>query len=83
MYAKRNDYTGGFKPFSIQLEVPNEEVARALYAIFNLTYNVDLLPVGYSGDVKDAIGREHVTDPRGVIANGVTYKQFYQVRKED
>ena len=70
-----------FKPHQLVLDVPNEEVARALYAIFNYCPNADLLPEEYANNVREtmgdgvACGRQ---DRDEVIARGVTYKQFYQ-----
>ena len=69
-----------FKSFSIELEVQTEEEARALYAIFNHTRNIDLLPDDISKDIKEIIGDCHYVGQSdcSVIANGINGKTFYR-----
>ena len=57
--------------------------ARALYAIFNYSPNVDLLPEELGDSVRQEIGTEFsVLPPSKEIARGVTYDQFYRGKKE-
>ena len=73
-----------FGSFDVTLTIESEEEARALYAIFNYTYNVDLLPRGVDGEVKKAIGCKYgdLGDSQ-YIAKGVYYRHFYRSKKED
>lgn len=74
----------GFHPFDITLTVETEDEARALYAIFNYSPNVDILPEKISDEIRDQIGREFgELGSSQVIARGVTYSKFYRGKRED
>jgi hypothetical protein len=67
-----------FKPFVLNLTVETEDEARALYAIFNNTDNLRLFHNSSTG-VTDVL-KQHgtfTTKYREVIANEITYEQFY------
>ena len=65
-----------FSPFKISITVETEEEAKALYAIFNHQKNITILPAGAAAAIRIAIKADfYVAD--GVIANGITYDQFY------
>ena len=72
-----------FTPFNVILTVESEEEARALYAIFNYSSNLDLFPGNAAGDVRHTIGRKFSDTVNGEIANGVTHGQFYSSKRED
>lgn len=65
----------GFNRFELRITVESEEEARALYAIFNHTNNVELLPEGSAERIRRAIGKDYYSI--GLIANGITHEQFY------
>ena len=84
MKVQRDPEGVGFRPFDITLTVESEEEARALYAIFNYSPNVDLLPRESGGNIKKAIGEKYSTlGTSQLIARGVCYGHFYHPKKED
>lgn len=64
-----------FDKFELQITVESAEEARALYAIFNHTNNVDLLPEDSAKRIRRAIGDDYYSID--MIANGITHGQFY------
>lgn len=64
-----------FDKFELQITVESAEEARALYAIFNHTDNVELLPAGSATQIRRAIGDDYYSID--MIANGITHEQFY------
>ncbi len=74
----------GFTPFDVSLTVESEEEARALYAIFNYSPNVALLTFEACKLVRELIGKEYAHLGAGdVIANGITYANFYHHKNKD
>ena len=74
----------GWKPFDVVLTVESEAEARALYAIFNYSPNVDILPNGTGEIVRKVMGeRYRELGPGQLIARGVTHDKFYRSKKED
>ena len=73
-----------FQPFDIAFTLESEEEARALYAIFSYTPNVDLLGDATACYVRRLMGGEFGDlGPSQIIANGVTYDKFYREKKEN
>ena len=73
-----------FAPFDVILTVESEEEARALYAIFNYSPNVNLLPGGDGAVVREAIGEKYGDlGPSTLIAKGVYYREFYRGKRGD
>jgi len=76
-----------FRPFDITLTVESEEEARALYAVFNYSPNVDLLSFGACEPVRKAIGEKYsylgADGADNVIARGITYGTFYRHKNRD
>ena len=67
-----------FEPFNLIIAVETIEEAQALYAIFNLVKNNKLLGEASCSDIKSAIGCEHhVAVNDAIIANEVTYQEYY------
>lgn len=71
---------GEFQPFKLEITISTLEQAKAFYAIFNHTRNSDLLP---SNDIRlllqQHVGRQvYVSNSQNVIAQGITYEQFYK-----
>ena len=64
-----------FTPLTLTITIESEEEARALYAIFNHRRNVSLLPKNIA--CRKMLSK-YTTPSEEVIANGVTYEQFYQ-----
>jgi hypothetical protein len=68
------------EPFKVVIDVITKEQAQALYAIFNHTRNSDLLqPI--SENVRMQLSEKgdfYVHFGNNVIANGITYDQFYK-----
>jgi len=69
------------KPIELHLTIETREEAQALYAIFNYVPNGDLLGDKASDEIKDLIGGKYEVLSNDVIANGITYNEFYN-RKE-
>lgn len=69
-----------FKPFSFKLTVESKEEAQALYAIFNHIKTTELLK---SAQIRSAIGSEHYVYGGAVIANGISYNDFYLRQKNN
>jgi len=73
----------GFQEFDITFTVENEEEARALYALFNYSPNVDML----GGDIGERTrrligGHFSILGTDNIIANGVTYSNFYSHKEQ-
>ncbi len=82
MRSTRKPRADEFQSFEIVITVTSEEEAQALYAIFNYVPNTDLFPHDGSDCIKQAIGEAYsVSGVDDVIANGVTYRQFYSITK--
>ena len=81
MRVNRFGGTQEFQEFDITLTVESEEEARALYAIFNYSPNLDLIPGGGGDKVRGIIGRKFANAEEGMIANGVTYEEFYRSKE--
>lgn len=77
MKAQRIEVEDGmFKPFAIQLKVESVQEAQALYALFNFGKNTSLL--NNCEAVKAVItDKYYISDPEEVIANGITYEEYY------
>ena len=71
-----------FLPFDIILSVESEEEAKALYAIFNLSDNVSLLPDEAQYEVRHRIGERFAVNEPDEIARGVTYQDFYRCKEK-
>ena len=73
----------GFRAFDITLTVDSEEEARALYAIFNYSPNVDLLGGDIGERIRKVIG-EHFgrLGSDSQIANGITYREFFSHKEK-
>ena len=87
MKIEFNETKSEFTPFEFTVKVETLEDARAWYAIFNYTPNTNILgiegspasairnnlinKVGPNNDIYVDVGNE-------VIANGVTYDQYYK-----
>ncbi|KKL86071.1 hypothetical protein LCGC14_1948430 [marine sediment metagenome] len=79
----RRDGGWGWKPFDVVLTVESEEEAKALYAIFNYSPNVNLLPEDASDEIRKAIGGKYSTlGTSQLIARGVCYREFYLGKRE-
>ena len=66
-----------FEPIVLTITLETAEEARAMYAIFNNARNTALLSKG-GFPVKEALGETHyVGGSKDVIAQGVTYEEFY------
>ena len=80
----RRDGGWRWKPFDVVLTIESEEEARALYAIFNYSHNVDILPEEAGDNIRKAIGKRY-GDLNGsqLIARGVHYGVFYKSKRED
>lgn len=76
-----------FVPRTLHLTIESEKEARAIYAIFNHTRNTDLFTNGQDGKVRRELadfGQHNMTgDMEEVIANGITYREFYYPGKKD
>lgn len=82
MKVKRISNEPLFTPFSFTITVETRHDAQALYAIFNLWDNKRLIGAVASDAVKSVISSDYyVSGDDKVIANGVTYKEYYQLRK--
>ena len=84
MKVQRDREGVGFPAFDVTFTVESEEEARALYAIFNYTSNVDLLPEDASAEIRKAIGEKY--SDLGfdqLIARGVDYSNFYRRKVQD
>ncbi len=69
----------GFVPFEIVLTVGSTEEARALYAIFNYSPNLALLPEEKGDSIREVIGVQFATShPEEEIARRITYLDFYR-----
>ena len=83
MKVSKNDVVG-FQSFKLTLEVESEAEARALYAIFNYSPNVNLLPEDAGAEIGKAIGEKYSTlGTSQLIARGVCYGVFYKSKRED
>ena len=81
MRVNRFGEVPGFSEFDVILTIESEEEARALYAIFNYSPNMDMLPDGVGELMRCCIGeRFSKLLPDSVIARGTTYKTFYAVK---
>ena len=80
----RTDREGvGFPAFDITFTVESEEEARALYAIFNYSPNVNLLPEDAGAEIRKAIGEKYSTlGTSELIARGVCYREFFLRKRE-
>ena len=77
MKVSRNKVEPSFTPFTLNITVESEEEARALYAVFNHSHNRALFEDDIQDGMIEKIGLKYrVSD--GVIANGVTYNEFYK-----
>ena len=84
MKVRRDREGVGFPAFDVTFTVESEEEARALYAIFNYSPNVDILPEEVGEEIRKAIGGKYgCLDPSRHIARGVNYSDFYANKKED
>ena len=84
MKARRDPEGVRFHAFAITLTVESEEEARALYAIFNYSPNVDILPEDAGDEITKAIGEKYSNlGTSQLIARGVYYRGFYKGKKED
>ena len=81
MKASRTTSTK-FQPFNLVITVENEAEAKALYAIFNHTANVNILPCAnndmVASEIKAAIGNQFY-DQEIKYPNG---RSFYTSRKD-
>jgi len=68
--------TKSFNPFNLIITVESKEEARALYAIFNSCRNSCLLH--NADEIKQTIGDKYYVGEEEVIANGVTYENYYK-----
>ena len=67
-----------FTPVQMVVNIETLEDARAWYAIFNNGRNIRLLGETVSADkLEEAIGECCYVGHGDVIANGVTYSEFY------
>ena len=73
-----------FRAFDVTFTIESEAEARALYAIFNYSPNIDILPAGEDEDIREAIGHKYgdLGDSQ-YIARGVYYGHFYCSKKQD
>ena len=81
-----NETEQKFTPFEFTVKIETLEDARAWYAIFNYTPNTELLGIGgsQSSKIRAELCNKTVGDVycynygNEVIANGVTYEQYYK-----
>ena len=66
-----------FSPFKLTCTVESREEAQALYAIFNYSPNLDLLPHSGQG-IRDTIGDQYKVNYSDIIANNISYSRFYR-----
>ena len=82
MKAERFGGKKGFQKFDIILTVESEEEAKALFAIFNYSGNVDLLTNETGQNIRKAIGEEYGNlGPLHLIARGVHFTDFYRSKR--
>ena len=83
MKVRRDREGVGFHAFDVTLTIESEEEARALYAIFNYSPNVDILPEDMGAEIRKAIREKHSTlGASQPIARGVCYGVFYKSKRE-
>ena len=68
----------GFRPFKLEIDVETESEARALYAIFSHTNNIELLGVKAADEFTTGIGDRFDSAVGEVIANGVTSREYFK-----
>jgi hypothetical protein len=67
-----------FKPIELNIVIESPEEARAFYAIFNHMDNSELLGRSTASQIRDVFSEFSVALGNEVIANGVTYHEFYR-----
>jgi len=87
MKIEFNENNQAFTPFKFTVKVETLEEAKAWYAIFNYTPNTELLGIGGSQSIAIRVNLINKVGPNcnvyvdvgdQVIANGVTYNQYYK-----
>ena len=78
MKVTRIDTKRTFPTFDITLTIESQEEARALYALFNKGIHQKMLGKPICENILAEIGNQfYVGTTTEVIANGVTYQNFY------
>ena len=72
----------GFSPIHLNIVLESAEEARAFYAIFNYTRNTDLFKNCQDIKIRKQLQEFRQLDEDAVIANGITYQQFYYPKKD-
>ena len=66
-----------FIPFNLVISIESEEEARAMYAIFNHTRNIRLLPI-HKTEIRNIIGMEYSANNHELISGNVSWGEFYK-----
>lgn len=71
-----------FQPIKLELVIETAEEAQALYAIFNLRDNRDLLGWDRAEQFLKKLGPEYYIDNSDrIIANSIKYRDFYRAKQ--
>ena len=70
-----------FVPITFRIVIESEAEARAMFAIFNLTDNVNLLSTGSAESIRNCLSEYRTTRSEEVIANNILHATFYMGKK--